>query len=66
MKLHKNWLEWLVFAASAGIVLACVAALAISAVRSGDEPPDLTVEVGAPSRGASGYPGPDPSPQRRG
>lgn len=55
MKLHKNWLEWLVFSASAGIVLACIAALAISAVRSGDEPPDLTVEVGSPSRGSSGY-----------
>lgn len=55
MNLHKNWLEWLVFAVSAVIVIGCVAALAISGVRSGKEPPDVTVEVGAPSRGASGY-----------
>ncbi|MFN2387827.1 MAG: hypothetical protein ABR576_16350 [Thermoanaerobaculia bacterium] len=55
MKLHKNRLEWSVFAASVAIVLACVAALAISAVRSGEEPPDITVEVGAATRGAAGY-----------
>jgi uncharacterized protein (TIGR02588 family) len=55
VKLHKNWLEWVVFAVSAVIVIGCVAALAMSAVRSGKEPPDVTVEVGVPSRGASGY-----------
>jgi uncharacterized protein (TIGR02588 family) len=55
VKLHKNWLEWLVFAASVGIVGACVVALAVSAFRSGDRPPDVTVEVGAATRGASGY-----------
>ena len=55
MKLHKNWLEWLVFAVSAAIVLGCVAALTISALRSGKEPPDVSVQVGTPSRGTSGY-----------
>jgi uncharacterized protein (TIGR02588 family) len=55
VKLHKNSLEWSVFAVSLAVVLACVAALVVSAIRSGKEPPDVTVELGAPIRGDAGY-----------
>lgn len=45
---RKNWLEWCVFAFGA-TALVCVALfLVIEAVRHGDRPPALSLELGAP------------------
>jgi uncharacterized protein (TIGR02588 family) len=45
---QKNALEWIVFAASAAIIIAVAGQLAISAIREKKTPPDLQVIAGQP------------------
>lgn len=48
MRLAKNWLEWSVFAIGTIIVVAAVAILVRAAVRTGETPPQLVVQLGTP------------------
>ncbi|MCY1054891.1 hypothetical protein [Nannocystis sp. SCPEA4] len=50
MTVHKNWLEWSVFAAGLALVLAIVGYLVVQLVRHGDAPPRLSVRLGAVTR----------------
>ncbi len=49
-RLNKNGLEWAVFAVSLAVVLGTAGFLAYDMVRSGNAPPSLSVELGAPRR----------------
>lgn len=55
MKVEKNWLEWLVFAASLLILVGFVGLLAYQIVVSGDQSADVTVELGAARQAGSGF-----------
>lgn len=54
-KIQKNPLEWAVFAIGLVVTLGVVGFLAWDAARSGDGPPDLAVELGAPQPRAQGW-----------
>lgn len=54
-KIKKNPLEWAVFGIGLVLTLAVVGFLAWDAARSGDEPPDLVVELGAPQPRTHGW-----------
>jgi uncharacterized protein (TIGR02588 family) len=49
-RVEKNRLEWAVFGIGVVLVLATVGVLLRDAVRGGDGPPDLAVELGPPQR----------------
>ena len=46
----KNWLEWLVFGSSIVLVAGLLGYLGYASLVTGDAPPDLVVELGAPVR----------------
>jgi uncharacterized protein (TIGR02588 family) len=48
MRAQKNVLEWLVFAVSAILLAGVAGTLVIAGMRSGDTPPSLVIETGAP------------------
>ena len=50
----KNPLEWAVFGVGLALLLATVGALVWDAVRGADDPPELTVSLGAPRRTPGG------------
>ncbi|CAM4124582.1 hypothetical protein G4177_07105 [Corallococcus sp. ZKHCc1 1396] len=52
MKTPWNWLEGIVFASSCVLVALVLGYLAVDTWTRGDSPPDLTVTVGTPVRGA--------------
>ncbi|RKH09105.1 hypothetical protein D7Y13_11085 [Corallococcus praedator] len=55
MKTPWNWLEGVVFVSSCVLVALVLGYLAVDAWTMGSGPPDLTVTVGTPVRGVSGW-----------
>ena len=55
MTVHKNALEWTVFAAALLIVSGSVAMLVAGMIRGGEEPADLIVSTAAAERIATGF-----------
>ena len=56
MKLaEKNWLEWLIFVLSSIIVFSMATYLIFLAFTLGNEPPEMTAELGKPVRQRTGY-----------
>lgn len=49
-RVEKNRLEWAVFGIGLVLVLGTIGVLLWDTARSGDDPPDLTVELGPPQR----------------
>lgn len=47
-KPKKNWLEWSVFAVSAGLIAAIVGFLLYASSTTGQGPPDIQVRIGEP------------------
>lgn len=47
-KLEKNWLEWLVFAASLILVLSTLGYLVYDAATFGEAPPNIEFQIGQP------------------
>jgi uncharacterized protein (TIGR02588 family) len=54
-KIEKNPLEWAVFGIGLILTLGVIGSLVWDAVRGGDKPPDLIVELGAPEPRAQGW-----------
>lgn len=48
MKVEKNPLEWTVFGVGVVLLAGVVGGLVLDAVRGGDAPPSLAIELGAP------------------
>ena len=48
MKLEKNWLEWVVFAASLVLVLSTLGYLVYDGARLGNAPPNIQFQLGKP------------------
>lgn len=55
MKTNGNWLEGVVFLVSCVLVVLVMGYVAVDAWTMGDAPPDLTVTLGTPERGAGGW-----------
>lgn len=49
-KLEKNWLEWLVFAASLVLVLSTLGYLVYDVATFGEAPPSIEFQLGQPQR----------------
>jgi uncharacterized protein (TIGR02588 family) len=49
-KLEKNWLEWLVFAASLVLVLSTLGYLVYDAATFGEAPPNIEFQLGQPQQ----------------
>ena len=49
-KLEKNWLEWLVFAASLILVLSTLGYLVYDAATFGEAPPNIEFQLGQPQQ----------------
>ncbi|HEX8130194.1 MAG TPA: hypothetical protein VF527_13910 [Pyrinomonadaceae bacterium] len=48
-KLHKNWVEWVVFAVGLALVLFTLAYLVYDGATMGSDPPSIEVRLGAPA-----------------
>ncbi len=56
MKLpQKNWLEWMVFAAGACLIIAVIAFLVYDAATMGTQPPTIEARAGAPRASANSF-----------
>ena len=55
MKVRKNLFEWTVFAGSAVLLAALVAALCVEAIRESGRPPALRVAADAPERAGDSF-----------
>jgi uncharacterized protein (TIGR02588 family) len=49
-KLHKNWLEWIVFAVGLVLVAGTLAYLVYEGMTMGNSPPSLEVRLGTPEQ----------------
>lgn len=49
-KLHKNWLEWVVFAIGLVLVAGTLSYLIYAGATTGSEPPSLEVRLGTPQQ----------------
>lgn len=54
-KIKKNPLEWAVFGIGLVLTLGVIGSLAWDAVRGGEKPPDLIVELGVPEPRSQGW-----------
>lgn len=54
-KLHKNWLEWVVFAVGLVLVTGTLAYLAYEGMTIGSAPPSLEVRLGTPEQRPHSY-----------
>jgi uncharacterized protein (TIGR02588 family) len=52
---EKSWLEWVVFAISALLILGLVVYLVKDAIQDKQRPPDLRISLGQPVPSAHGY-----------
>ncbi|HLL14945.1 MAG TPA: hypothetical protein VK388_07775 [Pyrinomonadaceae bacterium] len=54
-KLHKNWVEWVVFAVGLALVVSALAYLVYDGATMGDDPPSIEVRLGTPGEGAHNF-----------
>ncbi len=55
MRANRNWLERIVFTGSTLLVVAVLGLLAVDAWSGKDSPPDLSIHLGTPLKGAHGW-----------
>ena len=54
-KIHKNWVEWAVFAVGLVLVLAALSYLVYEGATMGEAPPSLEVRLGTPEQRAHNF-----------
>ena len=54
-KLHKNWVEWAVFAVGLALVVSALSYLIYDGATMGGEPPSIEVRLGTPGEAAHNF-----------